>query len=318
MRLIVMGTGPFAVPMFEAVLAAGHDVPVVVTRPIRPARGRKQPPPNPMREAAEHLGMDVWAPDSINDSEMIQQLVEVGADLMLVCDYGQILRRDALATTRLGGINLHGSLLPKYRGAAPVQWAVINGDSHSGVTVIHMTPKLDGGPTLVQVHTPIEAHETAETLEVRLSHLGVPAVLEAIELLASWDGESILGTIQDLQEVTQAPRLTKQHGAICWSDNAQDVINRHRGVQPWPGSFTLWDRGKQPLRLLVKEMMLADQPYSGEPGEVLAAEDERLIVACGDGCVALHQIQPAGKRLLTAGEFLRGYQIQSGIRFQSS
>ncbi len=318
MRLIVMGTGPFAVPMFEAILAAGHDVPVVVTRPTRPARGRKQPPPNPMREAAENLGLDVWAPDSINDSEVVQQLGEVGADLMVVCDYGQILSRDALATTRLGGINLHGSLLPKYRGAAPVQWAVINGDSHSGVTVIHMTPKLDGGPTLVQVDTPIEAHETAETLEVRLSQLGVPAVLEAIELLATWDGESTLGAIQDSQEVTKAPRLTKQHGAICWSDNARDVINRHRGVQPWPGSFTLWDRGKQPLRLLVKEMVLAEQPGSGEPGEVIAAEGERLIVACGDGCVAIHQIQPAGKRLLTAGEFLRGYQIQPGIRFQSS
>ena len=318
MRLIVMGTGPFAVPMFEAILAAGHDVPVVVTRPTRPARGRKKLPPNPMREVAEPLGMDIWAPDSINDPEVVQQLGEVGADLMVVCDYGQILSRDTLATTRLGGINLHGSLLPKYRGAAPVQWAVINGDSHSGVTVIHMTPKLDGGPTLVQVDTPIEAHETAETLEVRLSQLGVPAVLEAIELLASWDGKSTLGAIQDSQEVTKAPRLTKQHGAICWSDSALDVINRHRGVQPWPGSFTLWDRGKQPLRLLVKEMVLAEQHDSGEPGEVIAAEDERLIVACGDGCVALHQIQPAGKRLLTAGEFLRGYQIQPGIRFQSS
>ena len=318
MRLIVMGTGPFAVPMFEAILAAGHDVPVVVTRPTRPARGRKKLPPNPMREVAEPLGMDIWAPDSINDPEVVQQLGEVGADLMVVCDYGQILSRDTLATTRLGGINLHGSLLPKYRGAAPVQWAVINGDSHSGVTVIHMTPKLDGGPTLVQVDTPIEAHETAETLEVRLSQLGVPAVLEAIELLASWDGKSTLGAIQDSQEVTKAPRLTKQHGAICWSDSALDVINRHRGVQPWPGSFTLWDRGKQPLRLLVKEMVLAEQHDSGEPGEVIAAEDERLIVACGDGCVAFHQIQPAGKRLLTAGEFLRGYQIQPGIRFQSS
>lgn len=318
MRLIVMGTGPFAVPMFEAILAAGHDVPVVVTRPTRPTRGRKKPPPNPMREAAEPLGMDIWAPDSINDPEVVQQLGEVGADLMVVCDYGQILSRDTLATTRLGGINLHGSLLPKYRGAAPVQWAIINGDSHSGVTVIHMTPKLDGGPTLVQVDTPIEAHETAETLEVRLSQLGVPAVLEAIELLASWDGKSTLGAIQDSQEVTKAPRLTKQHGAICWSDSALDVINRHRGVQPWPGSFTLWDRGKQPLRLLVKEMVLAEQHDSGEPGEVIAAEDERLIVACGDGCVAFHQIQPAGKRLLTAGEFLRGYQIQPGIRFQSS
>ena len=304
--------------MFEAILAAGHDVPVVVTRPTRPARGRKKLPPNPMREVAEPLGMDIWAPDSINDPEVVQQLGEVGADLMVVCDYGQILSRDTLATTRLGGINLHGSLLPKYRGAAPVQWAVINGDSHSGVTVIHMTPKLDGGPTLVQVDTPIEAHETAETLEVRLSQLGVPAVLEAIELLASWDGKSTLGAIQDSQEVTKAPRLTKQHGAICWSDSALDVINRHRGVQPWPGSFTLWDRGKQPLRLLVKEMVLAEQHDSGEPGEVIAAEDERLIVACGDGCVAFHQIQPAGKRLLTAGEFLRGYQIQPGIRFQSS
>ena len=318
MRLIVMGTGPFAVPMFESLLAAGHEIPVVVTRPTRPARGRKQPPPNPMQDAALQAGIEVWAPDSINLPESVEKLTALAADLMVVCDYGQILSSEALATSRLGGINLHGSLLPKYRGAAPVQWAVIQGDRTTGITVIHMTPKLDGGPSLIQIETAIEAHETAETLEARLSILGAPAVLEAIELLANWDGVSPLGELQDSAEVPKAPRLTKQHGAIDWSTAAVEIVNRHRGVQPWPGSYTLWDRGKQPLRLLVADLQLSERTETGQPGEVIIAEREELVVACGTGAIQLTQVQPAGKRMMTAEEFLRGYQLQPGIRFQSS
>ncbi len=316
MRIIIMGTGPFAVPMLKAILAAGHDVLVVVTRPTRPARGRKQPPPNPMRDAAEFAGVEVWAPESINAPESVERLQALEADLMVVCDYGQILSREALATAPLGGINLHGSLLPKYRGAAPVQWAVMNGETTTGITVIHMTPRLDGGPLLVQLETPIEPHETAATLEPRLAQLGAPAVLQAIDMLVDWDGESVLGDLQDPEQVTKAPRLTKKHGAIDWTRSATEIVNIHRGVQPWPGSFTVWDRGQQPLRLIVSDMQVYQTDQLGEPGEVIVSEGETLVVACGQGSIQLLKVQPAGKRLMSAEEFLRGYQLAPGVRFQ--
>ncbi len=316
MRLIIMGTGPFAVPMFKAVLANGHQVPIVVTRPSRPARGRKQAPPNPMLEAGKTAGIEVWAPESINTPEAIEQLRLYDADLMVVCDYGQILSRDALASTRLGGINLHGSLLPKYRGAAPVQWAVINGDTTTGVTVIHMTPKLDGGPALIQVESTIETHETADTLEARLAVIGAPAVLQAIDMLEQWDGESEIGELQNPEAVTKAPRLTKNHGAIDWTKCAADIVNNHRGVQPWPGSFTIWDRGKQPMRLIVSRLEHAAFDKQGTPGEVVIADQQELVVACGSGGIRLREVQPAGKRTMTAEEFMRGYQLKPGVRFE--
>lgn len=316
MRLIIMGTGPFAVPMFAAVLAKGHQVPIVVTRPSRPARGRKQAPPNPMLDAANAAGIEVWAPESINTPESIEQLRSYDADLMVVCDYGQILSRDALGSARLGGINLHGSLLPKYRGAAPVQWAVINGDATTGVTVIHMTPKLDGGPALIQIESPIESHETAETLESRLATIGAPAVLKAIDILEDWNGESEIGELQNPEAVTKAPRLTKNHGAIDWTKCAVDIVNNHRGVQPWPGSFTIWDRGKQPMRLIVSSLEQAALDKQGAPGEVVLADQQELVVACGSGSIRLREVQPAGKRAMTAKEFMRGYELKPGVRFQ--
>ena len=316
MRLIIMGTGPFAVPMFEAVLAKGHEVPIVVTRPSRPARGRKQAPPNPMLEAGQAAGIEVWAPESINTPEAIEQLRSYDADLMLVCDYGQILSRDALGSVRLGGINLHGSLLPKYRGAAPVQWAVINGDTTTGITVIHMTPKLDGGPALVQVESTIEPHETAEALESRLAVIGAPAVLKAIDMLEQWDGESEIGELQNPEAVTKAPRLTKSHGVIDWTKCAADIVNNHRGVQPWPGSFTIWNRGKQPMRLIVSSLEYAALDKQGSPGEVVIADKQDLVVACGSGGIRLREIQPAGKRVMKVEEFMRGYQLNPGVRFE--
>lgn len=316
MRLIMMGTGPFAVPMFNAILEGGHQVPIVVTRPTRPVRGRKQPPSNPMRMAAEAAGIQVWDPSSINTPEAIKQLQSYMADLMVVCDYGQILSPEALAATRLGGINLHGSLLPKYRGAAPVQWAVINGDPITGITVIHMTPKLDGGPSLVQIETQIEVEETAETLESRLAALGAPAVLQAIAMLEDWDGESSIGEIQNPEEITKAPRLTKRHGKIDWTRNAEDIVNHHRGVQPWPGTFTVWDRGKQPQRLIITELAIYEKMQAGDAGEVVIAEQDILVVACDSGNIQLLELQPAGKRVMTAEEFLRGYQLRPGIHLQ--
>ncbi|MBT4692617.1 MAG: methionyl-tRNA formyltransferase [Planctomycetaceae bacterium] len=322
MRIIVMGTGPFAVPMFESILAAGHDVPVVVTRPLPPARGRKKPATNPVREAADQHGLKLLDPADVNAADIVAELADLKADLLVVCDFGQILSPATLGVAPLGGINLHGSLLPQYRGAAPVQWAIINGDATTGVTVIHMTPKLDGGPALCQLEVAIEATETAEQLEHRLAALGAPAVIDAIEILSEWDQISTIGTLQDQQLVTQAPRLHKQLGDIPWSKPATAIINLHRGLYPWPGCFTQWQRENgRPLRLIIIEMTLVENTSADmdvKPGTVVANPNnddrESLCVATGDGCISIRRIQPAGKRVLEIGEFLRGYQLKPGVQ----
>jgi len=321
MRIIIMGTGPFAVPMFESILAAGHDVPVVVTRPLPPPRGRKKPAANPLREAAKQYDLKLLDPADVNAANVVTELADLQADLLVVCDFGQILSPAALGVTPLGGINLHGSLLPKYRGAAPVQWAIINGDATTGVTVIHMTPKLDGGPALCQSEVPIGATETAEELEHRLAALGAPAVIDAIEILAKWDQTSTIGTLQDKNLVTQAPRLHKQLGNIPWNKPAAAILNLHRGLRPWPGCFTQWQRENgKPLRLIITEMAIAEDLSADvdvKPGTVVANgndDKENLCVATGNGCISISRIQPAGKRVLEIDEFLRGYQLKPGAQ----
>ncbi len=334
MRIVILGTGPFAVPTFAALLDAGHDVPVLVTRPRapggypvrrvpgRPAKGREKAPLNPMRDLAESRGIPVLAPESINTPDARERLAELRPELLVVCDYGQILSRESLAVPPLGGINLHGSLLPKYRGAAPVHWAILNGDQETGVTVIHMTPQLDGGPILAVRKTPIGPDETMPELESRLSKLGVEAVLEAIAKLQGWDRSSPLGMPQDPKLATKAPRLAKQDGAVDWSRSAEQIRNQVRALTPWPGTFTNWHRSAgEPLRLILLQVRSDGHPQQrvggvrSEPGKVAVSDGKQLVVATGDGIVSIEKLQPAGKRPMDASEFLRGYAVRVGDRF---
>ncbi|MFO0901887.1 MAG: methionyl-tRNA formyltransferase [Pirellulales bacterium] len=322
MRLIMMGTGPFAVPTFEALLDSPHQVLALYTRPSPPFRGRGPAPVNPMRAAAERRQVAVFDPPSINDSTVQTQLADWGADLLVVCDYGQILKSTTLAAARLGGINLHGSLLPRYRGAAPVQWAVFHGDAETGVSVIHMTPQLDGGPVIAVRRTPIGAEETAGELEPRLAQLGVEPVFEALDKLAAWDGVASLGAVQDPAAATKAPRLTKQDGELDWRRTARELHNQVRAFQPWPGSFTHWTSPKgESIRLIVTRVAVeagAAPPDSAPPGTVLECQAGRLVVAAGSGTVRIERLQPAGKRVLEAAEFLRGYPLAVGERLGSA
>src|SRR5690348_15752114 len=197
MRIAVLGTGPFAVPMFAALLDSRHEITALITRPTPPPKGREKSPPNPMRDLAECRDLTIHSPDSINSDEGMAILRQLAPDLLVVCDYGQILSPEALSVPPQGGINLHASLLPKYRGAAPIHWALLNGERETGVSVIHMTPRLDGGPILVQRATAIGAGETQPELEQRLASMGVEAVQEAIAQLEQWDRTSPIGALQD-------------------------------------------------------------------------------------------------------------------------
>lgn len=315
LKMVLMGTGPFAVPAFEAIRTAGDPIALVITRPEVISKSRKPAPPSPVRSWALAHNLPIEDPASINTSDVIDRLQALQADLFVVCDYGQILSAAALETAALGGINLHGSLLPAYRGAAPVQWALWSGDPQTGVSVIHMTPRLDGGPVIASATTEIQATETAGDLEQRLSQLGVATTLDAIATLRHWDGQSPIGTPQDKALISKAPRLAKADGRIDWSKTIQEVDCHVRAMQPWPDAFTLVDTGaKQPLRLVIRELVRSSQPRPADAanGQVLT-EEGRLYVVVADGCVEIKRLVPAGKREMPAEDFIRGNPLPAGV-----
>jgi methionyl-tRNA formyltransferase len=315
MRLILMGTGPFAVPVFCSLLDSEQDILAIVTRPPAHPRGRSPIARHPVTILAEKVGRSVLEPPSVNAEEFVDHLRGLRPDLLVVCDYGEILSPAALESARLGGINLHGSLLPSYRGAAPVAWAIYDGRSETGVSVIHMTPLMDAGPMLVQRSTPIGPSETAGQLEARLAQLGVGAVRDAIRMLAAWDGQSPIGQPQDAALATRAPRLQKKHGAIDFRRTAAEIYDQVRAMQPWPRAFSyLYRSDHQPVRLLVDEVtVLAERHPNPAAGELLV-RDKAVLVSTGDGLLRLERVQPEGKKPMTGDELVRGYRLAPGDR----
>lgn len=329
-----MGTGPFAVPTASRLLADGHDIPLVVTRPLVDPKAKKLPP-RPVFDWATQTGIAIFEPTSINAPEAIEELRGYDADLFFVCDYGQILSNECLGAAKLGGINLHGSLLPRHRGAAPVQWALLRGDTHAGVTVIHMTPRLDAGPALSVAATEILPDETAEGLEPRLADIGVAATVQAIDQLGRWDGNSDLGTVQDKALVTRAPRFAKADGQLDFRLPADYLVRLFRACQPWPGTFAeLEMNGGKAVRIIVRAARALPSPQTdspvladAQPGEAIAvnatdlgldwtgAWQELIAVKSANGLFLIARVQPAGKREMDAREFMRGHKINAGSRF---
>jgi len=316
-----MGTGPFAVPMFEALRGMPHDIVAVVTRPDHAPPGRR-PPKNPMREAAVAAGIDILDPERVNETTVVASLAAFQPDLFVVCDYGQILSRELLAVPPLGGINLHGSLLPRHRGAAPVQWTIREGDALAGVSVIHMTPALDAGNVIVARATPVGARETSAELEPRLAALGAGAVVEAVERLeaavAATGTATGIGVLQEAAKATRAPRLAKADGIVDWSLPAVRIERLRRALEPWPRLTTFFARGDgQPQRLVLEDVEVV--PMEGFPaaaaGTVLEAAGDRIVVACGEGtAVAITRLVPEGRRSMSAADFLRGSPLLPGSR----
>jgi len=314
MRLIMVGTGPFAVPTFRGLYETGHEIAALVTAPLRLRHGKSVAPISTIRDVANEHGTPILAPERINDKEVQTQLEVLDVDLQIVCDYGQILSAATLAIARLGGINLHGSLLPKYRGAAPVNWAIYNGETESGVTVIHMTPLVDTGPCIAQERVPIEPDETARELRDRLAKIGDGLIRRTIESLREGAVEALP---QDPTLASRAPKLKKKDGLINWERTATEIKNHIRAFEPWPKTFTFWRQANgKLLRLLPDRVRVAGQNAAGvAPGTVVEAGGDQLMVATGSGVLAFQNIQPAGKKLLTTHEFLRGYRVRAGDRF---
>jgi methionyl-tRNA formyltransferase len=315
----MMGTGLFAEPTFEAVLRSPHQVVGLVTQPDRAVgaeRGSTRQTGRGMKTIAVEHDLPVLQPEKINTSEGAAALAELKPDLLVVAAYGQILSREVLGVPPLGGINVHASLLPKYRGAAPVAWAIYHGETTTGVTIIKMTTGLDAGEMLAQEAIELGPAETAGEAEARLALVGARLAVKVVDEIAAG---TVQGRKQDAALVTKAPKLTKEHGAIDWNRSAVQVCNHVRAMQPWPTAYTYWHRaGQQPLRLLVlKATARAGQAGETDPaGDILVQADvSRLRVVAGDGqVVEIEELQPAGKRRMTAAEFLRGRKPQAGDR----
>ena len=310
MRLVMIGTGPFGVPTFRGLYEAGHSVAALVTGPVK-MRRRHPPALSPMRDIAAEHETPVYDPEDINSETAHRRLQAMEPDLLVVCDFGQILSADTLRCARSGGINLHGSLLPKYRGAAPIHWALYHGETETGASVIHMTPRVDAGPVIAQGATPIRPDETAVELEPRLAELGAGLVRQAIDSLASGTAKAVP---QDKSLASSAPRLKKTDGLVDWSRPARAIKNQVRAMEPWPKTYTFWHRAAgNPMRLILGPVPALDEPsVNAPPGTVLEAAGSRLVVAAGQGAVVLTSVQPAGKKLLKVQQFLRGYHVQPG------
>jgi methionyl-tRNA formyltransferase len=311
-RIIFMGTPAFAVPSLKALLDHGEKIAAVVTQPDRPkGRGRKLTPP-PVKEAAISAGLPVFQPEKIKGQDFLAQLRDFQPDLIIVAAYGRILPSPLLHMPRLGTLNVHGSILPKYRGAAPIQWALLNGESETGVTIMQMDEGMDTGDILLTKRIPITNDDTSGSLLEKLSKLGGRALAEALDLLRA---NRLFPVKQDDSQASAAPLLTKDMGRIDWSWPAARIGRFIRGLDPWPTAYTSL-AGKR-LRLFKPEVVEQASIDSGTAeasspcaaGTVRRADDEGLLICTGRDFLLIKEIQPEGGRRMPVSAFLRGHPL---------
>jgi methionyl-tRNA formyltransferase len=302
-RLIFLGTPQFAVPSLAALLDAGEEVAAVITQPDRP-RGRGQKvSPAPVKELALSHGLTVLQPVRLKDPDFVATLKELAPELMVVTAYGRILTHEMLAIPSVGFLNVHASLLPRHRGAAPINWALIRGDQETGVTIMWVTYEVDTGPIFLQERVPIGPEDNAGTLAAKLAARGGALLVQALEQLRRGEGKKIP---QPETGVTYAPPLTPEMRLVHWEQNASEVANWIRGLDPKPGAYTLW-QGRR-LRLFGARVA-KPTGRAAAPGTALGLVQGRLEVACGQGTVSLKELQLAGHKHMAADAFLRGQPL---------
>ena len=312
LRLVMMGTGTFALPTFLGLYDTTHEVVGLFTQPDRTGRGHHRHR-NLMKEAAIERGTPVFQPAKAN-TDGLDDLRSLNSDLLVVAAYGQILSAELLETPRLGAINLHASLLPKYRGAAPIQYAIRCGETETGVTIFKIEPRLDAGPILGVVKTPIGPKETSGELQERLAELSVPLAKDVIDQIANGTTNPI---VQDVSQVTKAPRLKKEEGIVDWTMPA-DAIGWHvRGMQPWPkASSELHIPDYKPLRVILLDVETVDGIPDAKPGTARQTDGGELLVQAGDdNAIRIVRLQPENKKPMAVAEFLNGRMVPAGSRF---
>jgi len=310
MRVGFAGTPAFAASALTAILAAGVDVPLVLTQPDRPKGRGLQPAPTPVKALAVQRGLPLLQPASLAAEDARAALRAIPLDVLVVAAYGLILPPAILAWPRHGCLNIHASLLPRWRGAAPIQRALLAGDTDTGVTIMQMDAGLDTGPILEMARIPITPRETAGSLHDRLAIAGARALVSVLERLAR-DG-TLAGTPQPAEGVTYAAKIARADTAIDWRTGARTIDRQVRAFSPAPGAFTAC-AGK-PLKVWAAEPVAAASG-AGAPGELLAADANGLVIACGEGALRIGELQPAGARRMTAGAFLAGRRLAVGGRF---
>ncbi len=304
-RIIFMGTPDFALPALEMLYHRHYPIAAVVTQPDRPAgRGQKEIAP-PVKRLAQELGLGVLQPIKVKDPSFLETFRQLNPDMVVVAAFGQILPKVIIDSPKFGCLNIHPSLLPKYRGAAPLNWSIIRGETKTGVTIMLMDEGMDSGDILTQEETPLGPEETFGQLHDRLSHLGAELLLKTIDQVISG---SVRRQAQNAAGVTFAPRLTKETGRINWNNNIRNIVNLIRGLCPAPAAYTSLDG--QALKIFSAEALPADilQPS----GTIAAPVEAGLPVAAADGYVILKEIQLAGKKRMPIGDFLRGYRLIPG------
>ena len=308
MKLLFMGTPEFAVASLEALCRRGHEVAGVLTQPDRPGGRGMKLRFSPVKEAALRLNLPVYQPETLRDRAILPLLEETKPDCIVVVAYGKLLPGYVLRFPRYGCINVHGSLLPRYRGAGPIQAAVINGDTETGVTTMFMAREMDAGDMLLKASTPISPDDTAETVHDRLMALGAQTLLDTLDAL---EKGTLVRIPQNGEEATFAPMLTREDGRMDWSLPAKTLYDRARGMTPWPGSFTY--AGGEVLKLA--EIRFGTQGSDAAPGTVLIIDGAPEVV-CGDGrTLRIGALQPPGKRMMPAAAYLNGHTLPG--RFQS-
>lgn len=305
LKIIFMGTPDFAVASLDALITGPDQVVAVVSQPDKKqGRGKKLAAPAVKKRALE-AGIPVLQPEKIKTQEFLDQLRSYTPDLIVVAAYGRILPASILQLAPLGCINVHGSILPKYRGAAPIQWAVINGDKEAGVTIMQMDEGMDTGDILHIAALEVDENETAGGLFWKLAELGGIALLDTIEKLKEHE---IIPIPQNDNEASHAPMLKKNDGHIDWNQPAKAIHNRIRGLDPWPCAFSFLD-GKR-LRLFTPEVVHMESHTP--PGTVIRADKAGLLINTGDNCLLLHELQPEGKKRMKAADYLNGQPIKGG------
>ena len=312
-RIVFMGTPEFAVPSLRALAAAGYRIAAVVSQPDRPQGRKRLLMPTPVKAAAEELGIPVLQPERVRRPEAVEAIAAHEPDLIVTAAYGQILPKPLLDLPRLGCINVHGSLLPKYRGGAPIQRAIMNGETVTGVTILYMAEGLDTGDMISRVEVPIGPDDTAGTMFAKLSEAGAGLLVRTLPDIVAGTARAVP---QDDAEATYAPNLTREDERLDWSREAKRLHDQVRGLSPFAGGYTLLN-GEV---FKVWQCRPAEAPGSAanaadaRPGTIRAA-DGRLFVAAGDGWLELLQVQPAGKKAMPAAEWLKGMRLPPGAAF---
>jgi methionyl-tRNA formyltransferase len=316
MRIIFMGTADFGAPCLKALVAAReHEVVGVVTQPDRPVGRRQELTPPPIKTLALKHGLPVLQPEKIRRPEAVAELRALAPELIVVVAYGQILPKDVLTMARLGCVNVHGSLLPRWRGASPIQAALLAGDEFTGVTTMLLDEGMDTGPMLMWERLAIDPNDNAATLHDKLAALGVPLLMKTVSALAAG---TLQPTPQLAEGVTYAPKIKKEDGLVDWSQPARQIRNRLRAFTPWPGLFTFLptEAGLRVLKIWTADVEMKPALLGAVAGTVMAAEKSGIAVVTGEGALVVRELQLEGGRRLKAEEFLRGHQLAVGTKLE--